>query len=62
MRRLQRFFRDRNGAVSIEYALIGGFISILIIAGVSTIGTTINGMFFGPVGAALGTPTPAPSP
>ena len=30
---------------SIEYALIAGFLSILIIAGVNGIGTTVKGTF-----------------
>jgi pilus assembly protein Flp/PilA len=58
MRYVQRFFQNEDGAVSMEYALIGGMISILIITGVSSIGTTINSMFFGPIGAALGGASP----
>ena len=41
----QHFVKDNTGATSIEYALIAGFLSILIIAGVTTIGTTVNGTF-----------------
>jgi pilus assembly protein Flp/PilA len=40
-----RFVNDNTGATSIEYALIAGFLSILIIAGVNSIGTTVNGTF-----------------
>ena len=40
-----RFVNDNTGATSIEYALIAGFLSILIIAGVNSIGTTANGTF-----------------
>ena len=36
-----RFVKDNAGAASIEYALIAGFVSILIIAGVNSIGTTV---------------------
>jgi pilus assembly protein Flp/PilA len=40
-----RFVKDNTGATSIEYALIAGFLSILIIAGVNSIGTTVKGTF-----------------
>ena len=41
----QYFLWDQFGATSIEYALIAGFLSILIIAGVNGIGTTVKGTF-----------------
>ena len=41
----QHFVKDNTGATSIEYALIAGFLSILIIAGVTSIGTTVKGTF-----------------
>jgi len=40
-----RLVNDNTGATSIEYALIAGFLSILIIAGVTSIGTTVKGTF-----------------
>ena len=40
-----RFMKDNTGVTSIEYALIAGFVSILIIAGVTSIGTTVKGTF-----------------
>jgi pilus assembly protein Flp/PilA len=46
MRRLiANFLADQNGATSIEYALIAGFLSIVILAAVNGIGTTLNGKF-----------------
>jgi pilus assembly protein Flp/PilA len=42
---LSRFVRDRRGATAIEYALIAVFLSILIVAGVTSIGSTLNGFF-----------------
>ena len=39
------FVKDNTAATSIEYALIAGFVSILIIAGVNSIGTTVKGTF-----------------
>jgi pilus assembly protein Flp/PilA len=40
-----RFVNDNTGVTSIEYALIAGSLSILIIAGVTGIGTTVKGTF-----------------
>jgi pilus assembly protein Flp/PilA len=40
-----RFLRDESGATAIEYALIALFLSILIVAGVTSIGTTVKGFF-----------------
>lgn len=36
---------DRSGATAIEYALIAGFISIMIVAGATSIGSTLTGFF-----------------
>ena len=43
--RLSRFLRDRTGATSIEYAMIAAGISIVIIASVYSIGSTLDGNF-----------------
>ena len=53
MRRLTKFLRDDEGAVSLEYALIGAMLSIMIAAGADSIGSSIKNLFFGPVGNAL---------
>jgi len=45
IKKFQYFLWDHSGATSIEYALIAGFLSILIIAGVNGIGTTVKGTF-----------------
>ena len=45
IKKSQYFLWDQFGATSIEYALIAGFLSILIIAGVNDIGTTVKGTF-----------------
>jgi pilus assembly protein Flp/PilA len=41
---LQAFQADETGAAAIEYAMIAGLISIVIIAAASTIGTNISAM------------------
>ena len=46
MRRLlSRFFSDQSGATAIEYCLIACGISIVIIAAVNGIGTSLNTKF-----------------
>ena len=46
MRRLvAKFLTDQSGATAIEYAIIAGFLSIVIIVAVNGIGTTLNGKF-----------------
>lgn len=42
---LRRLAADDTGATAIEYALIAGLISIVLIAGATLIGTELVGMF-----------------
>ena len=37
--------KDESGATSIEYALIGGLISIAIVVGATALGSKLNVMF-----------------
>jgi Flp pilus assembly pilin Flp len=52
-RRVSEILTQRGGSTAIEYSLIAGLISIAIILGVTTIGTTISANFFGPIVGAL---------
>ncbi|MGO9390260.1 Flp family type IVb pilin [Rhodoblastus sp.] len=45
MRLFRLFWRDRGGATAFEYALIGGFISVGLIAAFTSIGTQIANKF-----------------
>src|SRR5215475_12322950 len=47
-----RFIADQAGATAIEYALIATGISIVILASVNSIGTSVSGMI-SPIGSAL---------
>ena len=47
MFRVFAFLKDESGATAIEYGLIAAGISIVIIASVNAIGTTLNGTFSG---------------
>ena len=40
-----RFWRDESGATAIEYGLIGGLISVVIISAVTRVGTKISADF-----------------
>lgn len=40
-----RFLKDDGGATAIEYALIAGFVSIMIVAGATAVGTNLEGKF-----------------
>jgi pilus assembly protein Flp/PilA len=39
------FFNNESGATAIEYALIAGAISIVIVVAVNGLGTTLSGTF-----------------
>ncbi len=41
----KRFAADQSGATAIEYGLIAGLISVVIITAVKTIGTNMNAKF-----------------
>jgi pilus assembly protein Flp/PilA len=47
-----RFFADQTGATAIEYALIATGISIVILASVNSIGTSVSNKFT-PISTAL---------
>lgn len=40
-----RFFKDESGATAIEYGLIAALISVAIITGATTVGSTLNSKF-----------------
>jgi pilus assembly protein Flp/PilA len=46
MRKLMsKFLQDQSGATAIEYAIIAGGLSIVIVAAVNGIGVTLSGKF-----------------
>jgi pilus assembly protein Flp/PilA len=46
---IRHFLRNKTAATSIEYALIGGLIAVVIIASLHSIGSAIQGKFYGPI-------------
>ena len=45
MRKIIAFLKDESGATAIEYGLIAAGISVVIIASVNAIGSTLNAKF-----------------
>ena len=39
---LEAFVRDQNGATAIEYGLIAALIAVVIITGLTSVGTNLN--------------------
>ena len=50
---ISRFVQDESGATAIEYGLIVALIAVVIIGGVTAIGTKLSGAF-GKVSTSLG--------
>ncbi|MGZ6014690.1 MAG: Flp family type IVb pilin [Phenylobacterium sp.] len=42
---LNRFICDESGATAIEYSLIAGLVAVAIIAGLTVLGTNLNGKY-----------------
>ena len=42
---ITRFLKDQSGATAIEYGLIAGLISVVIITAITTIGTNLTTKF-----------------
>ncbi len=42
---LKRFVREEEGASAVEYGLLVGLIAVVIVGAVTTLGTTLSGMF-----------------
>jgi pilus assembly protein Flp/PilA len=44
VRLINRFLNDRSGATAIEYGLIAALVAVVIIAGLTSLGSSINGV------------------
>lgn len=55
---IKNFLRDEEGATAIEYGLLAGLISVVIIGTVTAVGTNLD-LVFGYIGTALAA-VPAP--
>jgi len=49
-----RFLKDESGATAIEYGLIAALISVALITGATTVGSTLNSKFDS-IGTTVGT-------
>lgn len=45
MRLIRRYLADRGGATAIEYGLIVGLISLVIVVGIGAVGSAVEDMF-----------------
>ncbi|HEX5279028.1 MAG TPA: Flp family type IVb pilin [Micropepsaceae bacterium] len=45
VRFVKKLVKDESGATAIEYGLIAGLISVVIITAVTTVGTNLTGKF-----------------
>lgn len=45
MNLISRFVRDESGATAIEYGLIAALIAVVIITGVTAVGTQLSSLF-----------------
>lgn len=57
---IKNFLQDEEGATAIEYGLIAGLISVAIIAVLTSMGTSLNGLFT-KISTALGLAAAAPA-
>ena len=57
---IKNFLRDEEGATAIEYGLLAGLISVVIIGTVTTVGTSLDAVF-AYIGTTLGGAVPAPA-
>jgi pilus assembly protein Flp/PilA len=46
---IKKLARNESGVTAIEYAFIAGLVAIAIVAIVTTLGTSVSGLLFGPV-------------
>jgi pilus assembly protein Flp/PilA len=42
---IQRFYTDESGATAIEYGLIAALVAVVIVTGVTAVGTKLSGTF-----------------
>lgn len=45
MQKLKALFNDERGVTSLEYALLGSLIAVAIVAGVTNVGTVVQGLY-----------------
>lgn len=50
---LARLLKDESGATAIEYGMVAASITVAIVATLSTIGATLQGDWYEPIGRAI---------
>lgn len=56
MELINNFIRDEDGVTAIEYGLIAALIAVVIISGVTLVGTNLDALFTGIAGRLTFTP------
>ena len=59
MKKFMRFLKEEDGVTAIEYSLIAALIAVVIITAVTSVGTSVEGVFT-EVDGALGGAVAAP--
>jgi pilus assembly protein Flp/PilA len=57
MKKIVKFLKDKSGATAIEYGLIAALIGVVIISGVTLLGTNVKKQFT-TIATEIGKPTP----
>jgi pilus assembly protein Flp/PilA len=55
---MKNFARDNSGATAIEYGLIAALICLVIITGISSVGTTLSTTLYGKIATSMTATTP----
>jgi pilus assembly protein Flp/PilA len=55
---MKNFARDNSGATAIEYGLIAALICLVIITGISSVGTTLSTTLYGKIASSMAATTP----
>ena len=56
MEMIKRFLKEEEGVTAIEYGLIAALIAIVIIAGITSIGITLNDKYYNTVASEISKP------
>ncbi|MGH7963882.1 MAG: Flp family type IVb pilin [Candidatus Binatia bacterium] len=57
---IMRFINDEEGAAAIEYGLIAGLVSVVIVTALTSLGASLQGIFNFVAGKLVVPTTPAP--
>jgi pilus assembly protein Flp/PilA len=53
---VKSFWADTRGATAIEYAMVAGFLSIIVVGAVNLLGANVYSAFFSKIATAVSSP------